>query len=164
MTAPDSPRGQPCAFDRTMLFQCLQRIGAAGRLIAAVEPDPWGEDQPIGPHGQGDDMGKRRHGAKIGGVARGLKEVCTQIWFLENGCIADAWGKVGREFLNFCRVTAKPEHSGFDPFGLCGVQEYVYVALTSVLGSSSAAAGSFIPEFLSNSLLPHSPCYNLVFD
>lgn len=72
MTPPDAPRGQKAALDRAMLFQRLHRIGRAGRLIATVEPHPGAEDQPIGPHGQGNNMGKRGHARTIGGnVGRG---------------------------------------------------------------------------------------------
>jgi len=53
--------GQPAAFDRPMFLKRFEGIGRTGWLIPAVEANPGAEDQPVGAHGQGDDMGQWVH-------------------------------------------------------------------------------------------------------
>lgn len=61
VAAGDAFGGQPAAFYGAMLFQGFQGIGRAGGLIATIEPNPRRKDQPIGPDGQGGEMGERGH-------------------------------------------------------------------------------------------------------
>lgn len=53
--------GKPAAFKGAVLFQRLQCISRARGLIAAVEPNPRRKNQPVGPNGEGGDVGKRGH-------------------------------------------------------------------------------------------------------
>lgn len=62
VAAANPPRGQPAAFNGTVLFKCFKRVGAAGWLIAAAMANPWGQQKPVSAHRQGDDMGKGCHG------------------------------------------------------------------------------------------------------
>lgn len=72
MAFAKAAQGQERAADRAMFFQRLKRIGRAGRLKPAVMTNPWRKNQPVGAHGQGNDMGERCHGAKVG--AQGARE------------------------------------------------------------------------------------------
>ena len=62
VTSTQAPQDQRGAFEGAVLFQRLKRIGRAGRLIPAIKSHPGAKKQPVKPHGQGEDMGKDRHG------------------------------------------------------------------------------------------------------
>ncbi len=57
----ETAQGQERAPDRPVFLERLERIGRACRLKAAVVADPGRKDQTVGAHGQGNDMGERRH-------------------------------------------------------------------------------------------------------
>jgi hypothetical protein len=61
VTPPNTPCSQPNPFQRTVLIERLKRIGGTGRVISAIEADPWTKDQPIRTHWEGNDMRKRAH-------------------------------------------------------------------------------------------------------
>ena len=69
MAAADAFCGQPSAFEAAVFCQSFQCIGRAGGLITAIKANPGAEDQPVGPHGQGKEMGQGGHGALIGAEA-----------------------------------------------------------------------------------------------
>lgn len=62
VTSTQAPDDQRKAFEGTVLFECLKRIGRAGRLIPAIESHPGAKKQPVKAHGEGEDMGEDRHG------------------------------------------------------------------------------------------------------
>ena len=62
VASAQAPHDQCRAFDRAVFFQRLECIGRAGGLIPAIKPHPGAKKQSVKPHGQGEDMGKDRHG------------------------------------------------------------------------------------------------------
>ena len=58
----DTPQRQPPALEPAMGLQRFQSIRRAGGLIAAIEPNPWAENQSVSPHWHSDDMGEDIHG------------------------------------------------------------------------------------------------------
>lgn len=67
MATHDSAQGQPSSATRSMGGERLQCVGRAGRVVAAVEPDPGREDQPVAPDGKGQDAGGQGRGPMSGG-------------------------------------------------------------------------------------------------
>ena len=62
VTSPQTAHREPAAFEGAMLFQGFQSIGRTGWLIAAIEANPWAENQSVSPHWYSDDMGEDIHG------------------------------------------------------------------------------------------------------
>ena len=53
VASADPARSEQAAFERAMKVQCLEGVGRARRLIAAVEAHPWAENQAIRFDGKG---------------------------------------------------------------------------------------------------------------
>ena len=62
VTSTQAPQDQRGAFEGSVFFQRLKRIGRAGGLIPAIKPHPGAKKQSVKSHGEGEDMGKDRHG------------------------------------------------------------------------------------------------------
>lgn len=81
MATGDSAQGQPSPAKRSMGGERFQCVGRAGRVVAAVEPDPGREDQPVAPDGKGQHAGGQGRGAMAvpGTGAHGCSRVSASV-------------------------------------------------------------------------------------
>ena len=83
VTSTQAPDDQRKAFEGTVLFECLKRIGRAGRLIPAIESHPGAKKQPVKAHGEGEDMGEDRHGLACNFRKEAKSSSCSAVNLVE---------------------------------------------------------------------------------
>src|SRR5690606_8720224 len=63
IAARQTAHREVAALQAAVPLQRFQRIAGAGRLVAAVMPDPGRQEQPVGLDGESSEAGERRHAA-----------------------------------------------------------------------------------------------------
>ena len=71
---------QPTAFEATMFAECFKRVGAAGRVIPAIMPNPRAENQSVAFHRKCEKAGKRRHDALPCKTLSARARSCCNCW------------------------------------------------------------------------------------